>query len=86
MHAHALLVETHLDTPWQGQYGTIYQNYKCTGVLVVVAQWKQILLGTMKLQVRSLASLSVLKDLEVALSCGVVHRHGMDLVLLWLWA
>ena len=25
------------------------------------------------------------KGSDVALSCGVGHRHGLDLVLLWLW-
>ena len=35
----------------------------------------------MRLWVRSLAQWG--KDL--ALSCGVGHRHSLDLVLLWLW-
>ena len=26
-----------------------------------------------------------LKDLATAVSCGVGHRHSLDLVLLWLW-
>ena len=25
------------------------------------------------------------KDLVLALSCGVGHRHGSDPILLWLW-
>ena len=25
------------------------------------------------------------KGSGVAMSCGVVHRHGLDLALLWLW-
>ena len=25
------------------------------------------------------------KDSRVAMSCGVDHRYGLDLVLLWLW-
>ena len=41
-------------------------------------QWKQIWLGTMKLQVRSLASLS-------SLSCGLGDKHGSDLALSCLW-
>ena len=35
-------------------------KFKKTGI-PIVAQWKQILLGTMRLQVRSLASLSGLR-------------------------
>ena len=38
----------------------------------------------MKMQVRSLASLSGLR-ISVAMSWGVGHRHGSDRVLLWLW-
>ena len=34
----------------------------------------------MKLRVRSLALLS-----SIAVSCGVCHRLGLDLALLWLW-
>ena len=37
-------------------------------------------LGTMRLRVRSLGQGS-----GVAVSCGVGHRHGSDLALLWLW-
>ena len=25
------------------------------------------------------------KDPAVAMSCGVGHRHGLDIALLWLW-
>ena len=50
----------------------------------VVVQQKQICLGTMRFWVRSLASLSGLR-IHIALSCGVGHRHGSDLALLWLW-
>ena len=50
----------------------------------VVAQQKQIQLGTMKLQVRSLVLISGLGS-GVAESCRVGHRRGSDLVLLWLW-
>ena len=45
-----------------------------------MAQRKEIRLGTMRLQVRSLASPS-----GTAMSCGVGHRRGLDLALLWLW-
>ena len=38
----------------------------------------------MRMQIQSLASLSGLR-VHVAVSCGVSHRHGSDLVLLWLW-
>ena len=44
-----------------------------------MAQRKRIRLGTMRLRVRSLASLSV------AMSCGIGRRCGSDLALLWLW-
>ena len=56
---------------------------KESGVPVVVKQ-KRICLGTMRFWVRSLASLSGLR-IHIALSCGVGHRHGSDLALLWLW-
>ena len=36
------------------------------------------------MQVRFLAFLSGLGS-SVAMSCGVGHRHGLDLMLLWLW-
>ena len=49
-----------------------------------MAQWKRIRLGTMRFQVRSLASLSGLR-IHVAVSYRVGHRHGSDLALLWLW-
>ena len=44
----------------------------------------QVGLGTMRLRVRSLASLSRLGS-GIALSWGVGHIHGSDSVLLWLW-
>ena len=25
------------------------------------------------------------KDLSIAMRCGIGHRHGLDLALLWLW-
>ena len=49
-----------------------------------MAQQKQILLGNLSLWVQSLASLSGLRA-GIAMSCGVGHRHGLDLALLWLW-
>ena len=49
-----------------------------------MVQGKQIQLGTMRLQVQSLASLRGLR-IRIAMSCGVGRRHGSDLVLLWLW-
>ena len=48
-----------------------------------MVQQKRIQLGTMRLQVQSLASLSGLRIL-VAVSCGVGRRRGSDLGLLWL--
>ena len=50
-----------------------------------MAQQKRIRLGTMRLQVRPLASLSTLRIWCVAMSCGVGHRRSLDLALLWLW-
>ena len=44
-----------------------------------MVQQKQIQLGTLRLQVRSLASLS-----GMAVSCGVGHRCGLDPMWLWL--
>ena len=49
----------------------------------VVAQRKQIRLGTMRLWVRSLTSLS--QGFGVAVSCGVGRRCGLDPEWLWLW-
>ena len=60
-----------------------------------MVQWKRIQLGTMRLQVQSLALLSGLRirwcrsqtwlGSSVAVSCGVGCRRGLDPVLLWLW-
>ena len=41
-------------------------------------------LVSMRMQVRSLASLSELR-IQCCCGCGVGHRCGLDLVLLWLW-
>ena len=49
----------------------------------MVVQRKRVLLGTMRLQFGSLALLSGLR-IWVVLSCGIGHRRGSDLVLLWL--
>ena len=46
-------------------------------------EWKQIQLGTMRLWIPSLASLSALRI--IAVSCGVGRRHSSDPVLLWPW-
>ena len=48
----------------------------------VVAQQKQIRLGSMRMPVQSLAPLSRSGD---AVNCRVGHRWGSDLALLWLW-
>ena len=50
-----------------------------------MAQWKQIQLGTMRLRVRSLASLSELSIWHYYEVCGVGRRRGLDPMLLWLW-
>ena len=50
-----------------------------------MVQQKRIRLGTMRLRVQSLASLSGLRT-WVAMSCGGVGRIcGLDPELLWLW-
>ena len=49
-----------------------------------MAQQKQIPLGTMRLWVQSLASLSGLR-IRCCCGCGVGCRQGLDPVLLWLW-
>ena len=46
-----------------------------------MAQQKQTGLGTMRLRVQSLASLSGLGP-GIAMGCGVGCRHGSDLMLL----
>ena len=51
----------------------------------VVVQRKEIRLGTMRVRVRSLASLSRLRIWGVAMSYGIGHRCGLDLALPWLW-
>ena len=53
-------------------------------VVPIVAQWKQIQLETMRLWVRSLATLSGLRIWHCCeLWCR--SRHGSDPALLWLW-
>ena len=47
----------------------------------MMAQWKQILLVSMRMQIRSLASISGLR-IWCCCGCGVGHRHGLDLALL----
>ena len=47
-------------------------------------QQKQIRLVSMRMRVRSLASLSR-SGSGIAMSCGVGHRHVSDPTLLWLW-
>ena len=46
--------------------------------------WKQIRLGTIRWQLRSLASLSGLR-IRIAVSCGGGHRRSAGAALLWLW-
>ena len=53
------------------------------GGVPIIMQCKWIQLGTMRLPVWSLASLSGLRS-GVAVSCGVGCRHGSDLAWLWL--
>ena len=49
-----------------------------------MAQQKPIRLVSVRMRVRSLASLSGLGS-GVAVSCGVGRRLGLDPALLWLW-
>ena len=49
-----------------------------------MVQQKRIQLGTMRLQVQSLALLSGLRS-GITGHCGVGCRHGLGLALLWLW-
>ena len=50
--------------------------------LPVMAQWKNIELGTVRLRVGSLAS--TLGE-RLTVSCNVGRRHSLDPALLWLW-
>ena len=50
----------------------------------IVAQQKQIQLGSMRTWVRTLASLSGLRIWRCQ-DCGVGYRHASDPALLWLW-
>ena len=50
----------------------------------MMAQWGLIQLVSMRARVRSLASLSGLGS-DIAMSCGVGRRRGLDPMLLWLW-
>ena len=56
----------------------------CIYGVLIMAQRKRIRLGTVRLRVRSLASLSGLR-IQCCRSCGVGHRCGSDPELLWLW-
>ena len=49
-----------------------------------MAQWKQNWRAFIRTQVQSLALCSGLR-IGIAMSCGVGHRHGSDLTLMWLW-
>ena len=48
-----------------------------------MARWLRTQLVSMRMQVRSLASLHGLR-VGVAVSCGISHRRGSDPVLVWL--
>ena len=63
---------------------SIMPSKKYVGGVAVMAQWKQIWLVCMRMQVRSLALLSGLR-IGIAMSCGVGRRSSSDPVLLWLW-
>ena len=63
------------------------KNYSNTLGIPVVAQRKQIQLVSVRMQVRPTPGLTqwVKHPSSIAVSCGVGHRRGLDLVLLWLW-
>ena len=70
----------------EAQNGEEKSGIKNTGFLEFLS-WHSgnvIRLGTMRLRVRSLASLSRLR-IRHCISCGVGSRHDSDLVLLLLW-
>ena len=48
-----------------------------------MAQCKRLELVSVRMQVRSLAS--VVWGSGIAMSCGVGRGHGLDPMLLWLW-
>jgi len=53
--------------------------------VVVVAQ-RVVNLGCIHEEVGSIPGLSQwVKGSGIAMSCGIVHRHGLDLALQWLW-
>ena len=61
---------------------TVSFKKSCLGV-PLMAQKKQIQIGTMSVQIQSLALLRGLR-IGVAMSCGVGLRCGSDPLLLWL--
>ena len=67
----------------EGRFG-VKRSCKAKGV-PVVAQGSRTQLGSMKVRVRSLASLRGLRVRHLAVSCGVGRRHGSDPELRWLW-
>ena len=50
-----------------------------------MVQWKPIQLVSMRMCVQSWPCSVYWGSSGVAVSCGVIHRHGLDPVLLWLW-
>ena len=54
------------------------------GVPIMGQQVKNSIQRSVRLRVPSLVSLSGLR-ICVLLSCGVGHRQGLDLALVWLW-
>ena len=68
---------------WGGETNALLW-FKINKGVPMVVQWKRIRLGTMRLQVRSLALHRGLR-IWCCLNCGVGHRCGSDPALLWLW-
>ena len=62
---------------------TIISNIRNSGI-PVMAQWKQIWLASREHRFNPWPC-SVGWGSSTAVSCGVGHRHGLDLALLWLW-
>ena len=61
-----------------------YKIQKVALGVPIMVQWKRIQLETMRLQVRSLASLRG-SGSGIAMNCDIGHRCSSDLVFLWLW-
>ena len=75
----------------EGKFGLIFRSHNIINHInkskkksvPIVAQWEQIQLVSIRIQVQFLASLSRLRS-GIAVSCGVGCRHSLDVALrLW---